>query len=242
MKFTNQTEVWQIDLAQDVDLAQAMALLDHTEVQRAKRFIDSMHTRRFIVAHAALRQILGWRMGCDPAAIEFKLSAHGRPLLPDGGPVFSLSHSGDMALVAVAAEGELGVDIECRRTLQHRELARRFFSESEADAIDALAGYEREAAFFDCWVRKEAYIKAKGLGLALPLDSFALSVPAQLGQGLLFSHRFPEDVARYQLRLLQAPAGYHAALASTANDAAETIYRYWPAGAATPEMEIEAPD
>ena len=238
MKLTKRTEIWQIDLAQDVDLAQAMALLDSTEVQRARRFIDSMHSRRFIVAHAALREILGRWLGCEPATIGFELSAHGRPFLRDGGAVFSLSHSADMALCAVAGEGELGVDIECRRSLEHRALARRFFSASEAESLEALPEEVREAAFFDCWVRKEAYIKAKGLGLTLALDSFALSVPANLGQRLLSSQRFPEDVARYQLRLLQAPAGYHAALASMDIDAAEVIYRDWPFDAAASNAAV----
>ena len=230
MKNTKRTEIWQIDLAQDVDLEQAMALLDRTELQRARRFIDSAHSRRFIVAHAALREILGRWLGREPGAIDFELSAHGRPLLRNGGAVFSLSHSADMALCAVTSEGELGVDIERRRSLEHRALGRRFFSASEADALEELPEDEREAAFFDCWVRKEAYIKAKGLGLALALDSFALSVPARLGQRLYFSQRFPEDVARYQVMLLQAPVGYHAALASPANDRGETAYRFWSFG------------
>lgn len=212
-------DVWRIALAPAADWAADWtttysALLSAGERARAERFRFTEHRRRFIVAHAAVRFILAQRTGIAPAELQFARTPHGKPYLTSpGGPVFSLSHSHEMALCAVAEDGELGVDIEWRRELPHAELARRFFAPSECQTLAALDGDERLEGFFACWTRKEAYIKAKGLGLALPLRTFAVTAHPRQAPALLASADENADVGRYRLWEIAVSSGYRAALA-----------------------------
>jgi len=135
-----------------------------------------------------LRRLLGAQLQCAPATLQFAAGAHGKPHLgaeQASGLQFNLSHSGDQALLGCARDRELGVDIELWRSLgDEAALVRRYFSVAEQHAYAALPAAAQTAAFFQCWTRKEAYIKAVGRGLGLPLDSFDVSlgdgVPVQL--------------------------------------------------------------
>ncbi|HYP79272.1 MAG TPA: 4'-phosphopantetheinyl transferase superfamily protein [Steroidobacteraceae bacterium] len=136
-----------------------------------------------------LRRLLGSQLQRDPASLEFSAGAHGKPRLagvdPSRGLEFNLSHSGDQALLGCAWGRELGVDIEMWRSLgDEAALVQRYFSPAEQHAYASLPPSARTAGFFQCWTRKEAYIKAVGRGLGLPLDSFDVSlgdgVPVQL--------------------------------------------------------------
>jgi 4'-phosphopantetheinyl transferase len=113
----------------------------------------------------------------------------------------------------VAAEGELGVDVECHRTIDAKALAQRFFSPEEANSIVGLAPPNVDAAFFSCWTRKEAYIKAKGLGLRLPLEQFTVTVDPSAVPRLESSDYAPDDVASYRFWTVPVPDGYSAAMA-----------------------------
>jgi len=213
-------------LSSDTDLSGGFALLDAEEQARAQRFRFPEHRRRFIVAHAAVRCILARHLDIGPAAIGFSRNAHGKPFLTGADvPVFSMSHSHEMALCAVAVDGELGVDIEHCRSLQHDDLARRFFAADEVAALAALPADRRADGFFACWSRKEAYIKAKGLGLSLPLDAFAVSIDANTA--LRYSRHAPDDTARCRLWDVPVASGYRAALAYCGNAYAEFVCRDW---------------
>lgn len=157
------------------------ALLSRDERQRAARFACDRHRRRFIVARARLRQLLGERLGEPPAAIEFVYGGHGKPALarrPCGRDLrFNLAHCDDVAVYAFADGAEVGVDVEAVRALEDADaLAERCFSQAEYQAYRGLAERERPQGFFNCWTRKEAFIKALGSGLAHPLDSFDVSL------------------------------------------------------------------
>ena len=165
------------------------ALLSDEERARAQRFLAPLHRDRFIAAHGVLRRLLGAQLRHDPASLEFSAGAHGKPRLAGvhqaSGLEFNLSHSGNLALLGCAWGRELGVDIEmCRSLGDEAALVRRYFSPAEQHAYTSLSPAARTAGFFQCWTRKEAYIKAVGRGLGLPLDSFDVSlgdgVPAQL--------------------------------------------------------------
>jgi 4'-phosphopantetheinyl transferase len=125
-----------------------------------------VHRRRFVAAHAALRLILGAYLDLAPDALAFALGEHGKPSLrqpldPDGARLeFNLAHSGDLALVAVARDHPVGVDVERWSEVEHLELAERFFSRTERDALRALASVaeQLDAGFFAAWTRKEAYL------------------------------------------------------------------------------------
>lgn len=219
-------EVWRIGLATAADLDASFALLDADEQARAQRFRFPEHRRRFIVAHAAVRRILARCLDTAPQAIEFVRNAHGKPFLKGRAvPIFSLSHSHELALCAVAEGGELGVDIEHCRELPHAELAQRFFAPDEVAALAALPVDRQTDGFFACWSRKEAYIKAKGLGLSLPLDAFAVSIDDDAA--LRHSHHAPTDAARCRLWEVPVAPGYRAALAYCGDAPAEFACRDW---------------
>lgn len=175
-----EVHVWAVPLHGDGDAFRA--LLSPAELERIERFRFADHRRRYQIGHGALRLVLAGYTNQSPERIEFVHGPRGKPYLagaPPGqprGPFFNLSHSGKLAVIAVAGV-ELGVDLEKERHLESlTEIARRHFSETEFAALDALAGDERRRAFYRCWTRKEAYIKALGEGLSMPLDAFDVSV------------------------------------------------------------------
>ncbi|MDD5176975.1 MAG: 4'-phosphopantetheinyl transferase superfamily protein [Sterolibacterium sp.] len=132
-----------------------------------------------------------------------------------------------MALCAVVGAGELGVDIEWCRELPYDNLARRFFAPDESTSLKALAEEDRVAGFFSCWTRKEAYIKAKGLGLSLPLRSFSVTTCPRQVPALLSSQHEPSDVGRYRFWEVPVAPGYRAALAYRGNESEPPRYIDW---------------
>ncbi len=178
-------------------------LLSAAEQQRLERFRFLDHRRRFQIGHGALRAILAGYLKVDPTTIQFEQGPRGKPFLmryEHGhrvGPFFNLSHSGKLALIGIA-DRELGLDLEKVRRLDSlTEIARRHFSGREFAALDALDGDARQLAFYRCWTRKEAYIKALGEGLSMPLDTFDVS----LGEEPRFvaSHDGREDPAQWAM-------------------------------------------
>jgi 4'-phosphopantetheinyl transferase len=164
-------------------------LLSDAERRRASRLVFSRDRRRFIVARAWLRQLLGARLGTAPEDIELAYGSHGKPAL---GPRFAssdlrfnLSHREDLAACALVEGREIGVDIEAVRVMEDADqMAEQFFSTAEQTAFRTLEPAERPLGFFNCWTRKEAFVKAMGDGLSHPLDTFDVSLipgePAQL--------------------------------------------------------------
>jgi 4'-phosphopantetheinyl transferase len=156
-------------------------LLAGDERQRAQRFAFERDRRRFIVARARLRQLLGERLGIEADSIELTYTAYGKPALarhpakPD--LRFNLSHCEDLAVYAFARGREVGIDVEAVRALPDADaLAARFFSRHENAAYLSLAACDRPLGFFNCWTRKEALIKALGTGLSFPLGRFDVSL------------------------------------------------------------------
>lgn len=183
--------------------AQLATLLDADERARAARFRFARDRRRFVVRRGRARQWLAEEAGGDPARLRFTVNAYGKPELA-GGPRFSLSHSGEAMMLAIG-DTEVGCDIEAiDPALDWPPLARTFFSGHENTALSALGGEESRIAFFTCWSRKEAFVKALGLGLSYPLGAFTVSVGNQAaivsgGEG-------------WSACGIGSPAGYRAAL------------------------------
>ncbi|NOZ57755.1 MAG: 4'-phosphopantetheinyl transferase superfamily protein [Calditrichaeota bacterium] len=155
--------------------------LSDDERKRAFRFHFDRDRRRFSVARGALRQILGAYLALEPSAIRFGYSDHGKPFLagPDTGLDlrFNVSHSDDVALVAVTQGREVGIDVEkLRPEFAGLEIAERFFSPAEVDALRSLPLELQSRGFFNCWTRKEAFVKATGKGLSFPLRAFDVTL------------------------------------------------------------------
>jgi 4'-phosphopantetheinyl transferase len=206
-----EVHVWLIPLPNSGEYPSRLAhLISTEESERAARFIFERDRARFIVAHAALRDILARYTGQDPTALVFGVAEKGKPYLAEHRRVrFNLSHSGSFATVAMALDREVGVDIECIRPDRSTDaIAARFFAPAEVRELNSTPEHTRVAAFFACWSRKEAYIKARGEGLGIALDSFVVS----LGEKAELCAA--EDRERWSMCALQAPAGYAAALAA----------------------------
>jgi 4'-phosphopantetheinyl transferase len=192
--------------------------LDADERARAARFVFPRDARRFRVARGTLREILGGYLGVAPAAVRFVYAAAGKPAvaMPEarGAVEFNVSHSGEVALYAIGGAGRIGVDVEQIRPLADLEaLAERSFSAAERRALLALSPAEREPAFFACWTRKEAFIKALGDGLSYPLDAFTVSFTAGAPARFVEIRGEPATAARWTLAALDVGAGYAAAVA-----------------------------
>lgn len=169
--------VWFADLrALAGRLEPLRALLTADELERAERFTMERLTNRFILRRGLLRVLLGRCAGRAPESLRFDYGSHGKPELA-GGPAFNLADSEDSVAIAVAAEGRIGVDIERLRDIDSADgIADRFFHADECTALHALPPERRDEGFLLAWTRKEAFIKAAGLGLSMPLDQFAVSV------------------------------------------------------------------
>jgi 4'-phosphopantetheinyl transferase len=166
--------VWAVPLQGDPE--RFAPLLSDAERERVGRYRFADHQRRYQIGHGALRLILAGYLKVDPTEIAFRTGPRGKPYLVGDGLHFNLSHSGKLALIGVAAN-ELGVDVEKVRHLESlTPIAQRHFSDTEFRRLDELQGEARELAFYRCWTRKEAYIKALGEGLSLALDSFEVSL------------------------------------------------------------------
>jgi phosphopantetheine--protein transferase-like protein len=149
-----------------------------------------------------LRDILGRYLGVPPSELGFRYSAYGKPALAAGfdgvGVRFNISHSHEMALLAVTCHREIGVDIEyLGREIRGEEIAEHFFSTHERASLRALPAAAKHEAFFNCWTRKEAYIKAHGEGLSLPLDQFDVSLAPGEPAALLATRSDPREALRW---------------------------------------------
>lgn len=174
--------------------------LSPDERSRADRFVFARDRDRFLVGHGQLREILAGYVGVPPGELRFAHGEHGKPWLSLDGPVphFNLSHSDDQAALVVSHVVEVGVDIEKVRMIE-RGLARRFFGTAEIAALDALPDEQWLDAFFRCWTRKEAVLKATGVGLTLSLAAFDVSIAADEPPRLLRLDGDPEASSRWSL-------------------------------------------
>jgi 4'-phosphopantetheinyl transferase len=189
------------------------ALLGDDERERAGRFVFARDRRRFTVARGLLRVVLGRYLDAAPEVLRFGAGPHGKPFLLDGGLQFNVSHSGERALIAVSPRREVGIDIELHRPdVEFLGVAEHSFSAAERRQLEGLPAAEVAAAFFRGWARKESFIKARGDGLAFPLDGFDVSLEPAPAVALLGCAAAPSELARWRMVPLEIEAGYAAAL------------------------------
>jgi len=217
----NAVHVWRIALGDATQTKRYHHLLSAEEQGRARRFFRKEHGDRYVIAHGALRCILAHYVSERAESLEFSVSEHGKPSLaattPAGasGIEFNLSHSGDLALVAVARGRSVGVDLErWSEETEHLELAERFFSPAERDALRALADSREKvvAGFFAAWSRKEAYLKATGHGISRGLHHFDVTLGPGEPARLLGDRLDVRATERWEMLSLEPAPGFSAAL------------------------------
>ena len=205
--------VWRIALNQDDERLEGFRrTLEAGELDRAGRFHFDKHRRHFIVARGFLRSVVARYLGSQPEVLRFEYGAYGKPALGSGHTLrFNLSHSNEIALLAVALDAELGVDVEhIRADFASEDIAQRYFSRAEVEVFNTLPPSERVAAFFRCWTRKEAYIKAIGKGLSQALDAFDVTLAPDASPALLRAEA--DDASRWFLADVDVGEGYAGAL------------------------------
>ena len=205
-----------LDVAPEVVRALAQ-LLAASERARAARFLRDRDRHRFIVARARLRQLLAARLDLRPASVEFAYGAHGKPALAagcaDSNLRFNVSHCEGLAVYAFASGREVGVDVEAVRVLQDADdIAARFFSRHEYEAYLALDPRARPLGFFNCWTRKEAFIKAIGEGLSHPLDRFDVTLAPGEPPRIVRVDGMPGERSGWTLRAFLPAPGFVAAV------------------------------
>lgn len=213
-----EVHLWRVFVSSPVanDAAAADALSED-ERTRASRFHFEADRGRFVASRVALRRILASYLGATPASLAFGTGTHGKPFLdaPAHGRSlrFSLTHSGDLALVAVSLGRNLGVDVEQVRPRADLEgFAARYFSPRERDALARIPPGDRLRAFLEIWTLKEAYLKACGDGLARALDAFDVTI-GEAPSRLEAVRDRPGDAARWALRQVEIGEDYVGALA-----------------------------
>ena len=185
-----EVHVWRFSLEGDEgEVRRRREVLNGAERQRADRFYLDRDRHRFTLARGMLRTLLALYVQCLPEEIAFSYGEQGKPFLDwqslRCGPEnlasrlqFNVSHSGDLAVYAIANQRSVGVDVEQVRTLDCVTIAKRYFAEGEWQELERLPSHQQRRRFFDCWTRKEAYIKAFGKGLSIPLNGFEVSLGA----------------------------------------------------------------
>lgn len=215
-------DIWCASLRQPESvIAGLFQTLARDEVERSERFRFRRHGVAFVVSRGLLRTIAGQYVGAHPGELCFAYTPYGKPYLAgplaDGLLRFNLSHSHELVLYAFAAEVEVGIDVEYMRPeLAGEEIARRFFSPREVESLSALPVGQRTEAFFKCWTRKEAFIKAVGEGLSFPLDQFDVTLAPHEPAALLSVKNDAREAARWSLRDVSPGSGYAAAIVSEA--------------------------
>jgi 4'-phosphopantetheinyl transferase len=230
---SDQVHVWRASIDLDSSSVQNFwQTLTMGEQARAERFYFPKDRRHFIVARGLLRAILGRYLNREPSRLRFVYNEYGKPALAkDHGEdalSFSLSHSGGLALYAVTRRREIGIDLErVRVKLSAEPIAERFLSPGEVAELRALPASMQKEGFFNCWTRKEAYMKAKGKGLWLALDQFEVSLVPGEPAALLSTNGDRREACRWSLQDLTPAPGFVAALAVAGHNWQMKCYQ-WP--------------
>lgn len=204
--------VWRVSLsAADTRVPTLESVLSLDERARAARVSQGENRRRFVISRAVLRCLLSQYAEIAPEQLRFDYGPHGKPGLASTGTAqgldFNMSHSGDMIVYALARGRSIGIDVEYEQPRSNfMRIAERFFSIEECEALHAFPERDRPSAFYRCWTRKEAYVKARGDGIAAGLDTFSVSMDEE--PCLLRSDEGPAEVDRWSMANIVVEGGY----------------------------------
>lgn len=230
----DEVQIWRADLQAMAEAIDYYLLLSPDEQARAHRFRFPKDRNRFVTARGILRSILSRYLAVPPQDLQFGYSPTGKPSLayPKVEPpfCFNLSHSEQLALYAVARKREVGIDVE-KICLEHdcEGIAERFFAASEQAALNQLSSERRHQGFFNGWTRKEAFLKATGQGLTIPLDQLVVSLTPNVPAQILHTDWNPAEVSRWSIQALEAGVGYAAAVVAAGQGWQTVTWQFDPA-------------
>ncbi|WP_299767290.1 4'-phosphopantetheinyl transferase superfamily protein [uncultured Dokdonia sp.] len=203
-------------------------ILNATERERALKFRFQKDRSCFIIARGVLRMLLGNYLGIAPAHIEFQFGPNGKPYVIHSNDIkFNISHSGDTIILGFIKKHRIGVDVEyTKREVDVKKIAEHFFSEEEVRSLFALDQDYHTQAFYNCWTRKEAFIKAVGSGLAFPLDQFVVSLESTKEATLIDTKWDKEEKEKWMLHAIEPRKDYIGAVSVKGNVAGITSWSY----------------
>ncbi len=209
----DEVHVWRVSFTMSpAQIAKYEVLLNGDEIQRANKFHFEKDRNRYVITRGQLRFLLGKYLKQHADSFDFKYNKYGKPALADSALHFNVSHSHEMGLLIFDQKYEAGVDIEWKRKdFGGLKIAERFFSSDEINELRSLPSNQQQQGFFNCWSRKEAYIKAVGKGLSIPLARFSVSLSPQKKAVLLSTIHEPQNLYTYTLYDIYAHPAYTAA-------------------------------
>jgi len=224
----NKVHVWKVHLdLQEEYLSRLKSFLSEDEEKRAARFYFEKDRRHYIAARGQLKILLGKYLDINPEELNFEYNDHGKPFYQETGVQFNVSHSNKMGLIAFDPDHPIGVDIEWKRPdFAGLKTAQRFFSSGEIEELESLPEDQIHDAFFNGWTRKEAYIKALGKGLAIPLSKFQVTLSPGEPSKLVSSKHDPGQAAKWILYSLKVPDGYAGAVMVSSNRTQVELYEF----------------
>jgi len=212
-----EVHVWPVELRAPHDVIdQARSLLSEAEKERAAHLRTPQDRDEFVLSRSILRTLLSHFLNERPECLEITYSEHGKPQLADQSSRirFNLCHSGRIAAYAVSMDCEVGIDVEQIRPVpEMEEIAKRFFSPAERHELGNITKVQKTTAFFSCWVRKEAYVKALGGGLSIPLSSFQVSTMPDSTKPLVSVRADAGEAGKWTVQDFSPAPGYLGAIA-----------------------------
>ena len=211
---SNQVCVWakNIQTLNDKTIQEQAQYLSAEEHKRADRFVHNADAKRFIIAYSGLRLILAKYLPVPKGNFAFKRNEHGKPYLINSPLCFNLSHSNDYVIWAFALNNSVGIDIEYeKKNVDVLALAKRFFAKEEYTTLKNISSENQLSAFYRCWTRKEAFIKAIGKGLSYPLNKFAVTFEKKIYNWTIPIENKSDD-QKWYLYSLKTPEKYTAAI------------------------------
>lgn len=234
LKLTTDTvHVVRVDLEiNPEEVARLITCLSDDERARAERFKFDEPRARFVACRSALRRVLAACLGIGAAELNFAYGSYGKPELAathQSNIQFSVSHSGTLGLIALTLDAPVGVDIEeCNRSVKMIRLAERFFAESETDELVNLPLDKQRSGFYRGWTCKEAYMKATGLGMSMPLSSFRVAIDPDRPASLLHVEDQPDEIHRWMIEAIDVDPEYAAAVMVARPGCQVAIWSYRP--------------
>jgi 4'-phosphopantetheinyl transferase len=228
----DEIHIWRAPLDQiEANIKDFHQTLSDQERLRASRYRFKRDRQGYVIRHGILRIILGRYLGVEPSDLSYGVGEFGKPHLQDEiNPIqlrFNLSHSHRVVVFAFSRVREIGVDLEYIHPLSNfRDIAAKFFAPNENKALSTLPDAQALLAFYHCWTRKEAYIKATGRGLQIPLDRFDVSLMPGEPARLVSVSGDPQEVNRWQLREFSPARGYVAAIAVEGFDGPRKFWQW----------------